>query len=249
MYKNNLNNINQRFGWVFLLFLQCVNRLLVLSIVLFFCTQFSFTNGHDLELWTWEKLRIDLSYIGIPGENSLYFENVNRFNDDITEMFMDHQMAGVHFDLPWWEGWSVMPSFRYIDERSIAIEYRYLIDFFYEMNELFDSKWDVKFRFRFETRDIQDRDDITYRYRQSVSLSYPLPLTIQERPIKTYIINEVNLDFRSNKFNRYRFETGFKFPFTSSMSWTLGYQLETNRIHSGSWDADSMIMTGFDFKF
>lgn len=203
---------------------------------------------HDLELWTWEKLRIDLSHIGIEGGHELYFENATRFDDDISRFAMDHHMLGIHFNLPI-EGWSVMPSYRYIDVRSDAIEQRLLFDFFHKRDQLFNSNWDAKFRFRFEARDIRDKDDITYRFRPKLTLTHPIPLSIQDRPVYLYLSNEVNFDFSINKINRHRIGSGLKFPFTKHVKWTLGYQLETNRIRSGSWKSDSMIMTGFDIKF
>lgn len=224
-----------------------VSTLIILIIVSMFMSG-SNSYAHDVELWTWEKFRIDLAHIGIEGGHELYFENVTRFDDDISRLSVDHQMLGVHFNLPI-EGWSVMPSYRYIDERDDAIEQRMLIDFFYKRDQLFDSDWNAKFRFRFETRDIRDKDDITYRFRTKLTLSHPIPLSIQDRPIDMYLSNEVNFDFSIHKINRHRIECGLKFPFTKHIKWTLGYQLETNRIRSGSWKSDSMIMTGFDIKF
>ncbi|GEM_PF-3561245 len=223
---------------------------LIFTLCLFpYFPRISFAQEHDFELWTWESLSIDISKIGLPDNTQLYLENVNRFDRDASYLFQFHQRLGIQFDLPWLPNWTLMPVWQHVDYEPGNDEERFHLDLGYSRNRIFDSDWSFKFRFRFDIRNFHAQDGITERYRPMIQFSHPLPLTIQDRPISFYIMNEINYDTAINRFNRHRFGTGLKFPLFKHMSWTLGYQLETNRVRKNLWDSDNMLMTGVDFKF
>lgn len=208
-----------------------------------------FSTEHDFEVWTWEMFFIDLSPLGLPDETKLYLENANRFDRDASYMFQFHQRIGLQFKLPWFEGWSLMPVYQHVDFEPNANEDRYHFDLAYTAKKIFDSDWDFQFRFRWDIRDIHNRDSLSYRLRPMIQFAYPLPLKIQDRPIKTYLMNEINFDTYVEKLNRHRFGVGFHIPLQKNLCWTIGYQMENNRIRSGLWDTDSMLMTGVKFEF
>ncbi len=206
-------------------------------------------SDRDFEFWTWESFLIDITRLGLPDNTKLYLENVNRFDRDASYLFQFHQRVGVRFDISWFEGWSIMPVWQHVDYEPGANEDRYHLDLLYAAERIFDTHWNINFRFRSDIRDLYDRDGISERFRPMISFSHPLPVAFRNRPLKIYVMNEVNYDTSVDKFNRHRFGLGFKVPLLKQASWTLGYQLETNRLRDDSWDSDSMLMVGIDFKF
>lgn len=206
-------------------------------------------SDHDFELWTWEIFWIDLSNIHLPDGVSLYLENANRFDQDASRQFQFHQRIGVKFDVPWFDGWSIMPVWQHVDFEPGANEERYHFDLAYAKKNIFDSKWSMNFRFRLDLRDLYDTDNISERFRPLITFSHPLPIDIGGRPINIYFSNEVNFDTTVDKFNRHRFGTGLNIPLSDEITWGIGYQIETNRLKNNSWDSDSMLMTGLTFRF
>ena len=206
-------------------------------------------SDHDFEVWTWEKFWVDLSGLGLPEHTNLYLENANRFDQDVSRQFQFHQRIGIRFDIPWLDGWSIMPVWQHVDYEPGSNEDRYHFDLAYSRKNIFDSNWSLKFRFRMDLRDLYDKDQISERFRPKISFSHPLPIEIEGRPIKVYFSNEVNYDTTVDQFNRHRFGTGFNLPITPKMTWGIGYQIETNRLKNNSWDSDSMLMTGLTFRF
>ncbi len=142
-----------------------------------------------------------------------------------------------------------MPVWQHVDYEPGANEERYHFDLGYARKNIFDSGWSFKFQCRMDLRDLEDKDDISERFRPKISFSHPLPINISGRPIKMYFSNEFNYDSVVDKFNRHRFGAGFNIPLNSVMTWEIGYQIETNRLKNNSWDSDSMLMTGFNFRF
>jgi len=220
-----------------------------LVLFLVFSTPIVFASDHDFELWTWENFWINLSDLGLPDNTNLYLENANRFDQDASHLFQFHQRIGIKFDIPWFEGWSIMPVWQHVDYEPGSNEERYHLDLTYARKNLFDSKWSMKFRCRLDLRDKEDKDHISERLRPKLSFSHPLPIQIDGRPVKICFSNEINYDTVVDKFNRHRFGTEFKIPLTKVMTWGIGYQIETNRLSNNSWDSDSMLMTGFSFRF
>ncbi len=206
-------------------------------------------SDHDFEIWTWENFWIDLSPIGLPDSTSLYLENANRFDQDASHQFQFHQRIGLRFGIPWLDGWTIMPVWQHVDYEPGANEDRYHFDLAYSKKKIFDSEWSFKFRLRIDVRDIHDKDDISERIRPLIAFNHPLPIDIDGRPIQIYLSNEVNFDTTVDTFNRHRFGIGFNVPFTEEITWTLGYQIETNRLKNHTWDSDSMLMTGLTFRF
>lgn len=208
--------------------------------------------NHDLEWWAWQSVKVDLSQLSRVEGSQLYLKNENRFNEDIENHSVWNWDAGVSFPVPGLKGWSLMPVYRNVtkevNSRGESHENRYYFDLSHRWKDVASSGWELAFRLRYELRDVDSRDDILERLRPKLTMSHALPVKLGDKPIGFYLSEEPFYDFDDDRWNRNRAGAGFKLPVHKNMNLTLGYQIESDR-KGKDWDDDSMIMTGFDFKF
>lgn len=208
--------------------------------------------NHDLEWWTWQSAKLDLSELSRIEGSQLYLKNENRFNEDIENHSVWNWDVGLNVPVPGLKGWSLMPVYRNVtknvNSRRESHEDRYYFDLSHRWKDVASSGWELAFRVRHEIRDIHALSGIVHRLRPKLTMSHALPIQLGDKPIGFYVSEEPFYNFENDRWNRNRLGAGFKLPVHKNADLTLGYQLESER-KGKDWDDDSMIMTGFDFKF
>ncbi len=213
----------------------------------------SFSVGkHDKELWTWVSVSKDLEDYGFPDDFKLVLDYHHRWDKDVEHIFQRNHTIGLQFPLPYAEGWTLTPNFRYIDYDPAANETRYYFDLQKTWKEIADTRWDLKYRMRFDIRDIHDTTTLSYRLRHLLDLSHPLSIEFRGGPAKFYTLGEIFYDTAPdpNRLTRYRVGSGLRFPVSKEVEWTVGYQMEAvYRSGPHAWDYDNNLMTGISLKF
>ncbi len=206
-----------------------------------------YAEDHDLELWTWESLTLDLRLKDAWEGTSLWLESGNRFDQDIEYHFRNHQSIGLIFRLPYAENLTFRSAFRHVNNIDAEDENRYFFNLSYKKSSIFDSDFQAGWGFQLDVRDIED--DISYRFRPNLCLSHPIPVRINDEAVSLFLSNETNYDTAADHWNRNRFTTGLCFPISKHAKLTVAYRVESNRISREDWDDDNIILTGLDFRF
>ena len=205
---------------------------------------------HDMEWWSWVTVSKDLDEFGFPKEWKLILDYQHRKNRDAERLFERKYTFSLQIPEPYSGDWSLAGHYRRVDQETGPNEDRYYFDLERTWKRPCGMEYDLKFRTRFDIRDFDNTEGVTYRVRPFLDLSRPFPWQIVGRPVRAYTNAEAYWDSAPDLWNRYRLGAGFRIPVSQQATLTLGYQMEANYIiRTANWDYDNMIMTGIGFKF
>lgn len=201
-----------------------VSRLIVCLLSLTFQIYSAGVYAADIEAGAWPEFDI---WIGLDDQQKNRIYILKSFTEEPNFSYQE-EVIGISLDHRLNKSWSLRGGARYISKLAEPPDAN-------ETRVVFDAKWFRKLknqwlltdRNRIDIRDIEDKEDLSYRYRNRIQLERPF--VVNQTKLTGFGSYELYYDTRFNAWQRQRLILGVSIPLgrKASVDFFYGYHKET----------------------